>query len=145
MQTEQPTKCFVPETEGEVGPVKLVYAYLPFQGDSSVVVLCCLFLVSEFRWLFTLCLYIILLVWLVLLSGHLLGKSCPLGWPCVLIIFCLFVILVISRYGIEGGVWFLVEPVPVHCLLVTFIQYQNTILRALRKHAHVIYFNFSRM
>ena len=28
-------------------------------------------------------------VWL--LSGHLLGNSCALGWPIVLIVFCLFV------------------------------------------------------
>ena len=28
-----------------------------------------------------------------LLSGHLLGNSCPLGWPFVLIVFCLFVFL----------------------------------------------------
>ena len=27
-----------------------------------------------------------------LLSGHLLGNSCPLGWPFVFIVFCLFVI-----------------------------------------------------
>ena len=26
-----------------------------------------------------------------LLSGHLLGNSCALGWPFVLIVFCLFV------------------------------------------------------
>ena len=35
-------------------------------------------------------------------------------------IFCLFVILVISRLGFEGWVRFFVSPVPVHCLLVTF-------------------------
>ena len=67
---------------------------------------------------FTLSLFIILLVRFELLKGHLLRKSCPLGWLCVLIVFCLFVILVISRF--EGGVWFLIAPNPVHCLLVTF-------------------------
>ena len=36
-------------------------------------------LVSEFRWCFTLCLFIILLVQFGLLSDHLLGNSCPLG------------------------------------------------------------------
>ena len=36
-------------------------------------------LVSEFRLCFTLCLFIILLVQFGLLSGHLLGNSCPLG------------------------------------------------------------------
>ena len=54
-----------------------------------------------------------------LLSGYLLGKSCPLGWPYVLIVFCLFAIIVISRFGFEGWVWFLIVPVPVHCLLVS--------------------------
>ena len=29
-----------------------------------------------------------------LLSGHLLGNSCPLGWPFVLIVYCLFVIFI---------------------------------------------------
>ena len=37
-----------------------VIHYWPFQGGGSDVVLCCLFLVSEFRWCFTLCLFIIL-------------------------------------------------------------------------------------
>ena len=32
----------------------------------------------------------------------------------------LFVILVISRYGFEGGIWVLITPVPGHCILVTF-------------------------
>ena len=36
-------------------------------------------LVSEFRCCFTLCLFIILLVQFGLLSGNLLGNSCPLG------------------------------------------------------------------
>ena len=30
----------------------------------------------------------------LLLSGHLLGNSCPLGWPFVLIVFCLFEIFI---------------------------------------------------
>ena len=38
-----------------------------------------------------LCLFIILLVRFWLLTGHLLGNSCALGWPFVLIVFCLFV------------------------------------------------------
>ena len=29
-----------------------------------------------------------------LLSGHLLGNSCLLGWPFVLIVFCLFLIFI---------------------------------------------------
>ena len=46
---------------------------------------------AEFRRCFTLCLFIILLVRFGLLSGHLLGNSCPLGGPFVLIVVCLFV------------------------------------------------------
>ena len=37
---------------------------------------------------------IILLVQFGLLSGHLLGNSCPLGYQFVLIVFCLFVIFI---------------------------------------------------
>ena len=44
--------------------------------------------------MFHLCLFIILLVQFGLLSGHLLGNSCPLGYLFVLIVFCLFVILI---------------------------------------------------
>ena len=55
----------------------------------------------------------------MLLSGHLLGKSCQFGLPRVFIVFCLFVILVISRFGFESRVWFLIAPVPVPCLLVS--------------------------
>ena len=45
--------------------------------------------------------FIILLVRFGLLSGHLLGNSCPLGWPHVLIVFCLFVIFIYFPF------WFL--------------------------------------
>ena len=61
-------------------------------------------------------------VWFGLVSGHLLVQSCPFGWPCALIVLCLFVILVISRFCFEIGVWFLIAPVPVHSLLGTFIR-----------------------
>ena len=44
--------------------------------------------------MFHLCLFIILLAQLELLSGHLLGNSCPLGEQFVLIVFCLFVIFI---------------------------------------------------
>ena len=37
-------------------------------------------------------------------------------------IFCLFVILVISRFGFEGGLRFLTAPVPVHCSLATYVS-----------------------
>ena len=36
--------------------------------------------------------------------------------------YVLFVILVISRFGFEAGIWVLIAPVPGHCLLVTLIE-----------------------
>ena len=44
-----------------------------------------------------------LLVWFGLLSGHLLGNSCPLGWPFVLIFFYLFVIFIYCDVTIFSG------------------------------------------
>ena len=56
-----------------------------------------------------LCLFIILLVQFGLLSGHLLGNSCPLGKQFVLIIFCLFVIFIYFPF------WFLKRDLPFGC------------------------------
>ena len=74
---------------------------LKFQNDLNLPVFCCIVILktdyAAFNlsitalFCFTLCLFIILLVRFGLLSGYLLGNSCPLGWPCVLIVFCLFV------------------------------------------------------
>ena len=127
MRTEQSTKCLYHISSwgwGWACKIDLsppVIHYWPFQGGGSDVVLCCLFLVSEFRWCFTLCLFILLLVRFGLLSDHLLGNSCPLGWPFVFVVSCLFVILVISHVGFEGGICLLIALVPVHCFLITFI------------------------
>ena len=51
----------------------------------------------------------ILLVQFVLLSGHLLGNSCPLGWQFVLLVFCLFVIF------IYFPLWFWGRGLPFDC------------------------------
>ena len=56
-----------------------------------------------------------------LLSDQLLDNSCPFDWPFVFIVFCLFVILVISHFGFESRICLLIAPVPVHCFLVTFL------------------------
>ena len=56
-----------------------------------------------------------------LLSDQLLGISCPLGWPFVLIVFCLYVILIVSHFGFESSICLLIAPVPIHCFLVTFL------------------------
>ena len=71
----QDTLC---STMARLRSVKPVIHYWPFQGGGSGVFLCCLFLVSEFRYCFTLH---YTLVRFGLLSGHLLANSCPLGWP----------------------------------------------------------------
>ena len=56
-----------------------------------------------------------------LLSGHFLENSCPLGWPYVLIVFCLvFVFLFISHFGFKSGIWLLIAPVPIHCFSFAF-------------------------
>ena len=66
--------------------------------------------------------FITLLVRFGLLSGHLLEKSCLFGWPCILIVFCLFENLVISSFGLDCGFGVFIFTVPVHCLLVTSIK-----------------------
>ena len=48
------------------------------------------------------------------------GNSCPLGWPLVLIVFCIFVIIFISRFGFKIGIWLLIAPVPGYCFSITF-------------------------
>ena len=96
-----------------------VIHYWPFQGGSSVVVLCCLFLVSEFLWCFALCMFLLFLVRFGLLSGHLLGTSCSLGWPYVL---CILIICNLSCFQLwfEGWIWILIVSVPGLCILFTF-------------------------
>ena len=56
--------------------------------------------------------------------GHILGKDCLFGSPYVIFVLCLFVILVISHFGFEGGTLVLIAPL--HCLLYLFLF---TILR----------------
>ena len=55
------------------------------------------------------------------LSGPPFGKALltrlPICSPCILTV---FVILVISCFGLESRIWVLIAPVPVHCILVTF-------------------------
>ena len=51
---------------------------------------------------------------------------------------CIFTIcyLVISRFGFEGGIWGLIVPVPVHCILVTLVFQSGTV-----KIGMYVYFN----
>ena len=80
--------------------------------------------VSCFGVRFSVMFHFILLIQFGLLSGHLLGNSCPLGYQFVLIVFCLFVIF-ISRFGIKSGICLLIAPVPVHCFSITFKDCKN--------------------
>ena len=63
----------------------------------------------------------IILVRFRLLSCHLLGNSCSLGWPYVLFVFWLFVILVMTRFGFEGWIWVLIASVVDLCIRFTVI------------------------
>ena len=62
-----------------------------------------------------------LLMMFGLLSGHLLRNNWPHVWPYVLMAFCLFVYLFISRFGFKIGIWPLIAPVPKHCFSITLI------------------------
>ena len=50
-------------------------------------------------------LFIILLVRFGLLSGHLCGNCCRLGWPYDLIVFCQFLIFIYFPFLRAGQVW----------------------------------------
>ena len=63
----------------------------------------------------------IILVRFGLLNGHLLEKSCLLGLSYLIFVFCLFVILVISRFGFEGYIWVLIASVPRHAYFLLVI------------------------
>ena len=63
----------------------------------------------------------IILVRFGLLSGDLLGNSYSLSWPYVLFVFGLFVILIISSFGVEDWIWVMITLVPDHFILFTFI------------------------
>ena len=94
---------------------------------------------SEFRSCFTLCLFIIRLVLFVLMNGHLLGKSCPLGWPYVPIVNCLYSnALFISHFGFKSGIWLLIASVPVHCFSITPLRFTSLMCRISYPHGHQI-------
>ena len=89
------------------------------------MVLCCLFLVSEFRWRFTLRVFILFLVRFRLLSGHLFLVIAAHSVDHMFsFVFQLFVILVISRFG--GWIWDLIASVPDLCILFSFIKIRTS-------------------
>ena len=80
-------------------------------------------LVSEFQTVSPyVCSYFFSLDWVAEWSS-LSGKRCSLGWPYVLFVFCLFVILVISRFSFEDWIWVLIASVTGLCILFTIIKY----------------------
>ena len=64
-----------------------------------------------------LCLFIILLVRFWLLSGHLLGNSCTLGWPFILIVFCLFVFYIFPILFLRASAITMPELVEINLVL----------------------------
>ena len=97
--------CTISETDGEVVHVTLVLAPEQFITDRSKAVVLLWFSVACF-WYQSFgdvsCVFILFLVWFGLLSGHHLRNSCSLGWPYILFVFLLFVILVISHFDFLG-------------------------------------------
>ena len=64
-----------------------------------------------------------------LLSGHLLGNSCPVGWPSVLIFCCcLFVIFIYFPFAFKIGISLLIAPIPVHCFSIPFLNQRKHIV-----------------
>ena len=63
--------------------------------------------------------FLLFLVRFGLLSGHLLGTSCSLGWPYVL---CILIICNLSCFQLwfEGWIWILIVSVPGLCILFTY-------------------------
>ena len=66
----------------------------------------------------------IILVRFRLLSDHLFGKCCSFGRPYVVFVLYLFVILLISHFGLRAGFGFIFTQVPCHCLLL--LQYKRS-------------------
>ena len=97
------------------------YFTIQFNGFWFEFSVACFWWLSEFRWCFTLRLFIILLVRFGLLSGHLFGNS----WALVLIVFCVFVILFISHFGFESRICFLIASVSSSLLSHYLNQYIN--------------------
>ena len=50
------------------------------------------------------------------------GKELRIRLTTCSLVLCLFVILVVSYFGFEGGTLILIAPVPDHCLHYTFLR-----------------------
>ena len=106
-----------------------------FQGCSSVVVLCCLFPCQRFWWRLVFCVFISFLVRFALLGGHILGKSCSLGWPYILSAFFLFEISVISHFGFVDWIWLLFASVAELSIIFTYnVSYIGELWLSMREH-----------
>ena len=80
-------------------------------------------------------LFIILLVRFVLLSGHLCGNCCPLGWPYDLIVFCLFLIFNYFPFfeSMSGLVPFQTDQ-SICCVLVAFLTKPRPHFKVMPEH-----------
>ena len=123
--------CTTSVTESEAGSFKYVYPIPPpklFITDRSNAVVLMWFSVAWFGGKVSVMFHLmILFVHYIFGSGWVskwppFGKEPPIFWLCVLIVFCLFVILVISHFGFKSGILVLITPVPVNCSLVTLIE-----------------------
>ena len=59
-----------------------------------------------------------------MLSGHILGNSCSVGYPYVFFVLCLIVTLVKTHFGFEGWTLVLNALVPGHCLQLFFRSHE---------------------
>ena len=75
----------------------------------------------------------------MLLSGHLLGNSCPLGWQFVLLVFCLFVIF------IYFPLWFWGRDLPfaglLQFLFIAFLLLLDILLKNDQNNKHDFHFD----
>ena len=121
----QLTVCTTSVTEDEVKcppPPPQVIHYWPFQGGGSDRILCCLLGCQNFGdvspYVCSLFFQFGLGCWVTTFWKI----ADPLGKPFVLIVFCLFLILVISNFNFESWFCLLIPPVPVYCFLITLIR-----------------------
>ena len=99
-------------------PPQVIF-YLPFQcGGSGVVSVVCFGVRVSVMFHLMFVHFTFSSVWVA--EGHLLGNSCPLGLPYVLIVFCLLVTCFYIPFCFKSGLGLLIAPVPVHCFSITY-------------------------
>ena len=91
-------------------------------------------------------LFVILLVRFGLLSGHLCGNCCGLGWPYGLIHFCLFLFFIYFPFLGKSGLVSFKTDHSILCVLVAFLTKPKPHFKVLPGHlqylACAIYYDF---